>query len=190
MDQPEAPPPLTCPAGAPIGPVDLEVRSPASAEPLPFQSIIHLSEGDSITYSPVLRGKEKRVGEVALVMVPAKRNGQDPLLIVTDPKPGAKQQEWKIPQTITLAAFVYGPGGLSKKKVEGFLSQDDQLVAQLADYAEKTSQTEALLAALSENSSSAGMNAALSGFASQYGLAVQMIRQLHRQCRHRRCLRR
>jgi hypothetical protein len=60
--------------------------------------------------------------------------------------------------------------------VQGFLSQDDQLVAQLADYAEKTSQTEALLAALSENSSPAGMNAALSGFASQYGLSTQIDR--------------
>ena len=170
----EPPAPLTCPAGAPIGPVDLEVRSRGMAQPLPLQSIVRLSEGDSVTYSPVIHGKEKRVGEVALVMVPLKRNQHDPLLIVTEPKPAAKQQEWTIPQTITLAAFVYGPGGLSKKKVAGFLSQDDQLVAQLADYAEKTSQTEALLAALSENSSSAGMNAALNGFASQYGLAVQI----------------
>jgi hypothetical protein len=173
-DAPEAPPPLTCPAGTPIGPVDLEVRSLKSPDPLPFQSIIHLSEGDTLVYKPILKGKEKRIGEVALVMVPAKRSAQEPLLIVTDPKPAGKQEEWSIPQTITLAAFVYGPGGLSKKKVQGFLSQDDQLVAQLADYAEKTSQTEALLSALTENSSSAGMNAALSGFASQYGLSVQI----------------
>lgn len=174
VEQPEAPPPLTCPAGTPIGPVNLEVHSLTSPDPLPFQSIIHLSEGDVVKYSPILKGKEKRIGEVSLVMVPAKRTAQEPLLIVTDPKPAGKEVEWTIPKTITLAAFVYGPGGLSKKKVEGFLSQDDQLVAQLADYAEKTSETEALLAALSENSSSAGMNAALSGFASQYGLAVQI----------------
>ena len=173
-DQPEPPMPLSCPAGAPIGPVDLKVKSLTSPDPLPFQSIIHLSEGDTVIYSPILKNKEKRIGEVSLVMVPVKHNAQDPVLIVTDPKPAAKPTEWTIPKTITLAAFVYGPGGLSKKKVEGFLSQDDQLVAQLADYAEKTSETEALLAALSENSSSAGMNAALSGFASQYGLAVQI----------------
>ncbi len=173
-DTPEAPPPLTCPAGTPIGAVSLEVRSLQSPDPLPFQGIIHVSEGDTILYHPIIKGKEKRIGQVALVMVPAKRSPQDPLLIVTDPKPADKPTEWTIPQTITLAAFVYGPGGLSKKKVEGFLSQDDQLVAQLADYAEKTSQTEALLAALSDNSSAAGMNAALSGFASQYGLSVQI----------------
>jgi hypothetical protein len=109
------------------------------------------------------------------VLVPAKRKPDDDLLIVTDVKDANKPQEWKIPQTISVAAFVYGPQGLSRKKVQGFLSQDDQLVAQLADYAEKTSQTEALLQALSDNSSSAAsMNAALNGFASQYGFAVQI----------------
>ena len=173
-EQPEAPPPLTCPAGSPIGPVDLEVRSLQSPDPLPFQTIIHLSEGDTVLYKPILKGSAKRPGEVSLVMVPAQKSPGEPALIVTDPKPAAKDQQWSIPQTITLAALVYGPSGLSKKKVAGFLSQDDQLVAQLADYAEKTSQTEALLSALAENSSPAGMNAALSGFASQYGLGVQI----------------
>jgi hypothetical protein len=110
-------------------------------------------------------------------MVPAKRDPKQDFLIVSEPKKADRDEEWKIPETITLAAFVYGPQGLSKKKVKGFLSQDDQLVAQLADYAEKTTQTEALLEALSDNGSSpASMNAALSGFASQYGLAVQIDR--------------
>jgi hypothetical protein len=171
----EAPLPLTCPAGAPIGAVNLQVQPPKGQEALQFQSINHLSEGDTVLYSPVLRSNEKRSGEVVLVLVPAKRKPDDDLLIVTDPKDANKPQQWKIPQTISVAAFVYGPQGLSRKKVQGFLSQDDQLVAQLADYAEKTSQTEELLQALSDNSSSAAsMNAALNGFASQYGFAVQI----------------
>src|SRR5579884_515855 len=172
---PEAPPLMSCPAGGPLGAVDLRVRSLQSSQRLPFRNIVHLSEGDTLVYSPILRGHEKRPGEIALVMVPAKRNpGEDPL-IVTDPKPANKREEWRIPQTISLAAFVYGPQGLSKKKVRGFLLQDDLLIAQLADYAEKTSQVEALVEALSNSeSSSASVNAALTGFASQYGLAVQL----------------
>ena len=174
-DAADTPLPLTCPAGAPIGAVNLTVRPPKDEEPLQFQSINHLSEGDTVLYSPVLRNNEKRSGEVVLVLVPAKRKPDDDLLIVTDPKDANKPQQWRIPQTISVAAFVYGPQGLSRKKVQGFLSQDDQLVAQLADYAEKTSQTEALLQALSDNTSSAAsMNAALNGFASQYGFAVQI----------------
>jgi hypothetical protein len=173
----EAPPPITCPAGGPIGAVDLRVRSSLGGDPLPFRTINHLSEGDTVLYSPILRGREKRPGEVSLVMVPAKRKPDKDALIVTDPKPAEKPQEWKISETISLVAFVYGPEGLSKKKVKGFLSRDDLLIAQLADYAEKTAQTEALLQALSSiNSSSESVNAALTGFASQYGFSVQLDR--------------
>jgi hypothetical protein len=174
-ESPDPHPLLTCPAGAPLGAIDLRVRSPRNPDPLPFQSINRLSEGDTILYSPIKRGTQKRPGEVALVMVPVQRDPKKDLLIVTDPKSAEKPTEWKVEQSMSLAVFVYGPDGLNKKKVRGFLSQDDQLIAQLADYAEKTSQTEALLAALSDaGSSSASMNAALGGFASQYGLAVQL----------------
>jgi len=165
---------LTCPAGAPLGAIDLSVRSPGNPDPLPFQSINRLSEGDTILYSPIRRGTQKRPGEVSLVLVPTRRDPQKEL-VVTDPKSAEKPTGWKVSESMSLAVLVYGPDGLSKNKVRGFLSQDDQLIAQLADYAEKTSQTEALLAALSDaGSSSASMNAALGGFASQYGLAVQL----------------
>jgi hypothetical protein len=173
---PEAPALLSCPAGTPVGSIDVSVKAPKPGlQALPFQNINHLSEGDTIVYSPVLRGKEKRPGEVALVIVPTKKKPDEPFLTVTDPKDADKPQEWKIDQTVALAAFVYGPGGLSRKKVSKFLSQDNVVVAQLADYAEKTAQTEALVDALSNSqSSSASVNAALNGFASQYGFAVQI----------------
>lgn len=173
---PEAPALQSCPAGTPLGAVDLRVRSPKQGDqPLPLETINHLSEGDTVVYAPILRGKEKRPGEIALVMVPAQRQPGEESLVVTDPKPADKQQDWKMTQTISLAAFVYGPQGLSKKKVRSFLSQDDLLIAQLADYADKTAQAESLVAALSNSeSSSASVNAALTGFASQYGFAVQL----------------
>jgi hypothetical protein len=171
----DSPPPALCPAGGPLGAIELRVRSPEGASPLPFRTINHLSEGDTVLYAPILRSREKRPGQVSLVLVPARRNRDGDRLIVTDPKPADKPQEWKITQTMSLAALVYGPGGLSKKKVSRFLTQDDLLIAQLADYAERTEQTESLLEALeSTDSSSASVNAALSGFASQYGLAVSL----------------
>src|ERR1700733_2207162 len=129
-DSTEAPlPALTCPAGAPLGGIDLQVRSAGNTETLPLQEINRLSEGDTVIYKPVLRGREKRPGEVALVLVPAKRAADSPMLIVTDPAKADREHEWSIPETMSLAAFVYGPQGLNKKKVNGFLSQDDQLVA-------------------------------------------------------------
>lgn len=164
----------SCPAGSPLGEMDLKVKTSSSAEPLPFVNIVHLSEGDSVEYSPLGRGREKREGEVALVLVPSKIADNDQL-IVTEVRDAGKSQQWNIPRTTALAVFVYGPQGLSKKKVKNFLSQDSSLVAQMADFADKTAQTEALLQALSNSeTTSASMNAALTGFASQYGVAVQL----------------
>ena len=165
---------VSCPAGGPLGEMELKVKTIANPQPLPFANIVHLSEGDTIQYAPVTRGREKREGEVALVLVPTLISDKEQLL-VTDAKDASKPQEWQIPRTISLAVFVYGPQGLSKKKVKSFLSQDTSLVAQMADYADKTAQTEQLLQALSNaDSSPASVNAALTGFASQYGVAVQI----------------
>ena len=164
----------SCPAGSPLGEMSLTVRAGKDPEPLPFDNIIHLTEGDVVEYSPVERGRTKRQGEVSLVLVPAKISG-DEELIVTDPESAEKPHQWQISRTMALAVFVYGPQGLSRKRVKSFLSQDESLVAQLAEYADKTAQTEALIAALSNSErSSASVNAALNGFASQYGVPVQL----------------
>src|SRR3569833_3585915 len=96
-DSASTPPPVACPAGAPIGSVSLRVQSPSNPNTLPFQNINHLSEGDTVLYSPILRGKEKRPGEVSLVMVPAMRQPKAPALLVTAPKPAGKDQVWGIP---------------------------------------------------------------------------------------------
>jgi hypothetical protein len=155
--------------------VDLQVQ--AGDQKLPFRSINRLSEGDTVLYAPVLRGKEKRTGEVALVLVPEKREPGQEDIFVTEPKAANKAESWQIPQTISVAALVYGPAGLSRKKVASFLARDEVLVAQLADYADKTAQAEQLVATLSNSeSSAASVNSALNGFASQYGFSVQVDR--------------
>ena len=172
---PEAPPFVTCPAGAPIGAVDLQVQ--VGDQHLPFRTINRLSEGDTLRYAPILRGKEKRPGEIALVLVPQKLRAGQEAVLVTEPKAADKPEEWQMTQTVSVAAFVYGPAGLNRKRVAQFLSRDEVLIAQLADYADKTAQAQQLVATLSNaESSSANVNAALSGFASQYGLAVQIDR--------------
>ena len=172
---PEAPQLVNCPAGSPLGAIDLKVQ--AGDETLPFRSINRLSEGDKVLYAPVLRGKEKRTGEIALVLVPEKREPGQEDIFVTEPKPANQPESWDIPRTISVAAVVYGPAGLNRKKVASFLSRDEVLVAQLADYADKTAQAEQLVATLSNSeSSAASVNAALNGFASQYGFAVQVDR--------------
>ena len=172
-------PPLVCPAGAPIGSVDLRViRKPGDA-PLPLKTINRLEEGDSILYRPLLRNNEVRRGEVAIVLVPVSRQASQEPLEVLEPRPAGKPTQWTVASRTAVAVFVYGPAGLNRAKVKNYLSKDQDLVLQLADYAEKTAQTEALIQALSSNeSSSASINAAFQGFASQYGISGQMDRTL------------
>jgi hypothetical protein len=95
---------------------------------------------------------------------------------VLDPKPAEKAAEWKVPNRTGVVALVYGPQGVNVKKVKAFFMKDDDLIAQLADYAEKTAQTEALLAAIGawSTKSTDDMDAALNGFASQYGIDNQV----------------
>lgn len=171
-------PPVVCPAGGPIGSVDLRVSSPRGAgEALPLRTINRLEEGDRLLYRPLLRSGEERKGEMALVLVPANKAAAGEDLRILDPKPANKPQQWSVPWRVSVVAFVYGPSGLIAKKVQSFLERDEELVAQLADYAEKTAQTEALIAALaSPSSSSAAVQSALQGFSSQYGLNVQIDR--------------
>src|SRR5215813_12250551 len=65
----------------------------------------------------------------------------------------------------------------ASQKVKDFSSRDDDLVAQLADYAEKTAQTEARVAALSSpNSSAVSVHSALQGFSLQCGANAQIDR--------------
>jgi len=155
--------------------VDIRVDSPGKGDPLPLRTINRLEEGDLIRYAPLLRSNEKRKGDISIVLIPAVRNPKEDPLTVLDPKPAEKPAEWKVPQKTSVVAFVYGPDGLNRGKVKQFLSKDDELVSQLADYAEKTAQTEALIQALASNQSTATVDAALQGFASQYGAAGMKI---------------
>lgn len=171
-----------CPGGAPVADADFRVKSPSRAaatqasggEALPLKTINRLEEGDVVTYSPIETKITKIHGEITLVLVPFHHGADEDPLTVLDPKSATKPQEWTIPLKTSIVIVVYGPSGLSRGKVKKFLLKDDSLVAQLADYAEKTAQTEALLAALSSaETAGAPVDAAVSGFASQYGLNVK-----------------
>jgi len=160
-----------------VATVDLRVvsSSPKNKNPLPLRTIARLDEGDVIRYKPVLRPHEQRKGDVTLVLIPAdkKAAGKNKLLIF-EPKAADKPQQWNVPWRTSLVAFVYGPTGMSVRKVEAFLDKDDELIGELADYADKTAKAEALIAALSENQSPEVVSSALQGFSSQYSMNVQL----------------
>ncbi len=171
-------PPLICASGGAIATVDLRVTSPSQRhqnQPLPLRTMNLVEEGDTIRYKPVLRPHEERKGDITLVLIPANKKAARENLKIFEPRPAAHATEWTVPWRTSLVAFVYGPSGLNVKKVEAFLDSDDELVGQLADYADKTEKTEALIAALTTpGSSAATVNAALQGFSSKFGAAAQI----------------
>jgi hypothetical protein len=170
-----AAPPPGCPAGAPIADVDLRVRSSrGTGDAIPLRTINRLEEGDLVDYKPIVTKITRERGAVALVLVRARRQPDEDPLVVLEPKDAVKPEQWTVPAKTSIALFVYGPAGLSRAKVKRFLLKDDSLVGELADYAEKTAQTEGLLAALmAADTQGASVDAAVNGFASQYGLNVK-----------------
>lgn len=161
-----------CPAGTPVGEMLLHVVRPGIPKPLPLRDVARVLPGDKIVYDPGPSGSDPRKGQVAMILVPSRPDGKDDLELLP-PKPAAARAEWPVNLRAKTAVYVYGPGGLNARKVKRYLTKDSALIEQLADYAQNTAQTELLLQALA-NSTAPGatenLNAALSGFASQYGL--------------------
>ena len=173
--------PLGCASGVPLGDFQLDVRSDPKLPALPLRGINRLEEGQTILYAPGKLRLNPKGGEVALVLAPAPAKpgtlmSELPKLEVLEPKPANKPAQWTVPYRTGVVALVYGPQGISTKKVKAFFAKDDELIAQLADYAEKTAQTEALMAAINSWSSrsSGDVDAALNGFASRYGINNQI----------------
>ena len=180
--------PLGCASGVPLGDVDLRVQREPKLPALPLRGINRLEEGQTILYSPGKLRLNPKGGEVALVLAPAPAKpgtlmSELPKLEVLQPKAANKPEQWTVPYRTGVVALVYGPQGLSAKKVKAFFAKDEDLIAQLADYAEKTAQTEAVMAAINSwSTKSAGdVDAALHGFASQYGINNQIDHTLPRE---------
>jgi hypothetical protein len=184
----EAAVPLNCAAGVPLGDLRLTVQSTPGKPNLPLRGINRLGEGDKILYSPVKLRVNPKGGKVALVIAPAPTKPGEPVptelpkLEVLEPIDANRPGEWKVPFRVGVIALVYGPEGINAKRVKDFLTKEDDLIAQMADYAEKTAQTEALLAALSSGTpiNPTQMDAALNGFGTQYGITAGIDRTLPR----------
>ncbi len=169
-----------CPAGRPLGGIEVTVQRTPEAPAIPLWKVNQVEEGDEIIYSPALRSNEKRGGEVAVVLVASvPQPDQDLNFTILETKNADEPARWKAPFRASLAMYVYGPSGLSTRKLKGFLAKDQELVAQLADYAEKTAQTETVLQAIAsyeQFGNTESLGAALHGFAGQYGISGKIDR--------------
>ena len=113
-------------------------------------------------------GAAGRACRRALALTPA--TGELRLL---ETKKANARQEWVLPEDVAAIAVAYGPRGLDDDKMRHAATKDPELIAQLAEYSEKTAQTEIVLSALTgrRQNDDRAVDAALQGLATTGGAA-------------------
>lgn len=97
-----------------------------------------------LVYTPAPGTKAGGTAEVTIIWA----TGKDGSFEVEEPRPAGKPGEWIVPPEPALFAIAFGPRGLDRGKVEKRVEKNPELVGQLADYAERTGRTEALVSRL------------------------------------------
>ena len=72
----------------------------------------------------------------------------------SNPKAAGKPAEWKVPADTAVVALVFGPRGLNVNKVKSLVGRNEEMLAQLADYAEQTEKIETLVEAVAKSEAS------------------------------------
>ncbi len=148
--------------------------------PLPITSVNEILRGQKLKYEPVPSDpKNAPKGEITVILVPASQ-GKSGKLEVLKPQPANTVEEWRVPVRSSIVGVVYGPHGLDVKKFNSLVEHNQNLIPQLADYAEKAATVEALVQTLSKYEqsppASRDLDAVLKGFSSQYGVALPSIK--------------
>jgi hypothetical protein len=165
--------PTACVGTASLGTVQLSVRPFSQGSPLPLKSVAEIPGGARLAWNPMHPAAQaSSSAEVAAVLVPASGGH----LIVMGPRKAAERTEWQLPDRPQVIALIYGPQGLNEGKIKSLVSHDTELLRQLADYAEQSSQVETLVQELAAAEQSGGnADAVLKGFSSKYGVDAHKL---------------
>jgi hypothetical protein len=172
-----------CAGAASIWEFSLSVQPTADKSPIAVREVRSLGAGYKLIYKPgQLPASVNKRAEVAVVLVPVNKGGEKKAPVtVLEPQSALESAEWETPVSVDVAALVYGPQGLDKNRVRRLVDKDSELISQLADYAEKTAQTESLLAQLKASSAetagpSTALDAAVKGVSSAPGSSATVDR--------------
>lgn len=168
--------PRNCLGSLPVGTFRLTVQPAGGGPALPVRSVNTITAGQKLSYQPVhLSAENQSKAQIALIMVPAGEKADSELSIL-DPVPAAKPASWTVEKNTSVVALVFGPQGLSMKKVRNLMEKNQEILSELADYADQNARVESLVQTLAESERSGGnLNAALSGFGAKYGVAMPRL---------------
>lgn len=169
-------PSRACPGSLPVGSFRLRVEPANGGPPLPIRGVNALRKGQKLRYEPVkLPQDTEEKAQVAVVLVPTGDRGSGELTVF-EPVKATKAAQWVVPQDVSVVGLIFGPQGLSVKKLKSLMEKNEEILAELADYAEQNSKVEGLIEVLASSEQSGGnLNAALSGFSSKYGVAMPKL---------------
>ena len=143
--------------------------------PLPVRSVNVLRKGYRLQYQPLRLAEEtKDKAQIAVVLTPAdKDNGE---LHIFDPVKADAPAGWTVPSDTAVVALVFGPQGLSEKKIRSLMDKNKEVFDELADYAEQNAKVEGLIEAIAgSEQSGSNVDAALRGFSAKYGVAMPKL---------------
>lgn len=137
-----------CVGSTALGSFRLLVK-PANGKPsLPLRQVNRIAAGDKITYQPInLPADLRKDAKLALVVAPADTE-TDGNVTVLEPKPASGAAEWVAPFRAGVVGVVFGPQGLDEKRLTSLVSRDEEVITQLAQYAEQTAELELTIAEL------------------------------------------
>ena len=164
--------PPVCAGATSLGTFQLSVRPFSQGSPLPLKSVAEIPGGARLIWNPVhLTPHASTSGEVAAALVPA----SDGDLVILEPRKAGTRAEWQLLDRPQVIALIFGPQGLSEGKIKSLVTHDRELLKQLADYAEQSSQVESLVQELATAEQGGGADAVLKGLSTKYGVNAQKL---------------
>ncbi len=165
--------PPGCLGAVPLGKFRISIAVPWKGAPIPITDVSSIPTGARLIWDPVhLQPKFAKDGEIAALII-SKTGGE---LTILDSHKAGERMEWDLPRGATVVAFVMGPDGLSMNKVRTLMASNEDLLPELAAYAQQTSQVESLVQSLGDaEASGGGADAALKGFSSRWGIATPKL---------------
>lgn len=134
--------PRNCIGSVPLATFLIKVSLGNGAAPLPIRVVNTLSKGYKVACTPVKVPPDvTKNARIALVVVPA-RSASSEGVTVLDQHALDGTAEWTMPFAVESVLLVFGPQGLDEKRVTRLVSKDDDLVAELATYADQTEDLE------------------------------------------------
>ncbi|HUB83350.1 MAG TPA: hypothetical protein VMB03_31335 [Bryobacteraceae bacterium] len=165
--------PLGCAGSTTLGTFQLSVRPFTAGSALPLKSVASITGGARLIWSPAhLRLPPSNSAEVTVIVVPA----GDGELLTLEPHKASERAEWQLLERPTVVALVYGPQGLSEGKLQSLVTRNQDLLRELAEYAEQSSQVEDLVQQLADaEEARGGADNALKGVSAEYGVNAQKL---------------